>query len=61
MKCPECIKNGEKSCVYIGMRTSTTMSTSCYYDEDGKLAINDPNITTTSYSCSNGHNWMFEY
>ena len=58
MKCSECIESGKKSRVYIKMRTKTCMSVSQYYDEDGKLVVNDPNITTTSYSCSNGHSWI---
>lgn len=55
--CPECKKKGLKSKVYIGSMTSTLMAGSQYYDEEGNYHYNDPNHTTTYYSCSNGHKW----
>jgi len=33
------------------------MRCSPYYDEDGVYHHHDTNITTSSYSCSNGHEW----
>ncbi len=57
MKCPECLKEGKRSRVYVGESSTTAMRTFSYYDEDGEFHHDDPNITTTSYSCSEGHNW----
>ena len=57
MKCPECVKEGKKSKVFIGTSTRTLMYWQPHYDEDGVLHSNDPNKTTTDYSCSNGHKW----
>jgi len=28
-----------------------------FYDEEGKYHDHDPNSSSTSYSCSNGHTW----
>ncbi len=57
MKCPECVKRGNKSKVYVGCSSTTLVGWIPYYDEDGKFVSNDPNTTTTSYSCSLGHRW----
>lgn len=57
MKCPVCVKNKMKSCVYVGGSMSTLMCGQPYYDEKGNYHHNDPNTTTTSYSCSKGHKW----
>lgn len=57
MKCPECEKEGKKSCVYIGGTFVTLMSVFSYYDEDGNHHTHNPNTSTTNYSCSNGHKW----
>ena len=55
MKCPQCQKEGKRSRVSVGPSSTTLMSVHSYYDEDGKFFQDDPNITTTSYSCSEGH------
>jgi len=57
MICPECKKENKKSRVYLGSSFTTLMAPVPYYDEDGRLHVHDPNITTISYSCSNGHSW----
>jgi hypothetical protein len=57
LKCPECIKEGKKSKVYIGCTTSTLIAPVQYYDEDGNYHSSNPNTMTTQYSCSNGHHW----
>lgn len=57
MKCPECVKEGEKSRVYPGVSTTTSMSGERYYDEEGRLHVHDPNTTTADYTCSRGHKW----
>ena len=58
MKCPECIENGEKSCVYPVSTTITSLGGSMYWDEDGELVVDDdPSTGYISYSCSNGHQW----
>lgn len=57
MKCPECITEGKKSKIFPGMSTVTAMYCAPFYDEDGKYHHHDLNTTTTSYSCSEGHDW----
>lgn len=57
MKCPICTKKGFKSYVYVGGSMSTLMYAQPYYDEEGNFHCDDPNTTTTSYSCSKGHKW----
>jgi len=57
MKCSECITEGKKSRITPGMSSTTLMYCAPYYDEEGLYHHHDSNITTTSYSCSNGHRW----
>ena len=57
MKCPECLKDGGRSRVYVDGSSTTLMGTHFYYDEDGDFHHDDPNITTTVYHCSEGHAW----
>lgn len=57
MRCPECDVSGQKSSVFIGLRTTTLMSWQDFYDEKGNFHHHDPNTTSTAYSCSNGHRW----
>lgn len=57
MKCPECKKLGLKSKVYVGASSTTLLAFTPYYDEEGNYHHNDPNVITTSYTCSNGHSW----
>lgn len=57
MQCPECQKEGKKSKVYQGMSTTTLLGWIPYWDEEGKYHNDNPNTTTTEYSCSNGHRW----
>lgn len=57
LKCPSCVSEGRRSKVFVGMQTRTLMAVHTYYDEDGRLCVDDPNKTTSSYSCSNGHRW----
>jgi hypothetical protein len=58
MICPECSVEGRKSKVYPGLSTVTLMASAPYYDEDGEYHDHDPNITTTRFACSNGHDWQ---
>lgn len=37
--------------------TTTLIAHSGYYDEQGKWVIDDPNVITTRYTCTNGHSW----
>ena len=55
--CQECEKAGKASRVYPGVSMTTDMYFRPYYDEDGRLHDHDGNTSTTSYSCSNGHEW----
>ena len=57
MKCPECVKNGDRSTVYPKGGSTTCLGYAPYYDEDGNYHNHDPNHTNYSYECSNGHEW----
>ena len=57
MKCPQCVRDGQRSTVDIGMTVTTAMVVYRYYDEDGNLVVDDPNTSTTMYVCSRGHEW----
>ena len=56
--CKECEKEGKKYSVVQPLYGTTTLmgSSPGYWDEDGKYheSIN-PNYTTYTYTCSNGH------
>ena len=54
-RCPICKKEGLRSGVFLLGCMRTLMATNLYYDEDGKLNFDDPNITTCRYRCSRGH------
>jgi hypothetical protein len=56
--CPVCKLLGLKSVIIEGMTTSTAMGTISYFDEDGKYHYDNPNIYTTNYRCSLGHEWQ---
>jgi len=58
MKCEKCVEAGDKSRVNAHGGTSTLMSYTPYYDEDGVFHNHDGNRRTSHYSCSNGHHWM---
>jgi hypothetical protein len=57
VKCPECVKAGLRSTVQVGYGTTTLLASRPYYDEDGVLHSHDPNRTSQTYGCSNGHEW----
>ena len=57
MKCPVCKEKELKSCVYVGMETSTLLYCAPYYDEEGLYHIHDNNSRTINYNCSKGHRW----
>lgn len=58
MKCPKCEKVGQKSSVQEHGTFATSMFVKRYWDDDGeKIHNHDPNIYSTSYSCSQGHEW----
>ncbi len=60
MKCPECQKKGKRSHVFFYGSYTTLIAAHPYYDEDGNYHANNPNISSASYSCSNGHRWTEE-
>jgi len=43
--------------VYQGAGFSTSMAGQLFWDEDGRRHNHDPNTTTWSFRCSNGHEW----
>ena len=57
--CPECVKQGLKSTISIGMCMSTAMwCGNGHYDENGNFhPPNECNYTSCEYKCSNGHSW----
>lgn len=55
MICKKCQENNLKSKVFAGGCSSTLMTASSYYDEEGKPHYHDLNTTTAEYRCSNGH------
>ena len=57
-KCPLCVEEGKKSKLFChGSMTTLAGGPPNYYDEEEKLHVHDPNRTTRSYTCSNGHNF----
>ena len=54
-RCPICKFFGLRSIVYEGGCWTTLLYSQPFYDEDGQYHHEDPNTTTCSYSCSNGH------
>lgn len=58
MKCPKCEQAGEKSTVFVGGGYTTLMYCAPFYDESGIYHDHDSNITTHSFSCSRGHQWI---
>jgi len=58
VKCPTCEAEGRRSRAYPGITYTTDMYFAPYYDEDGVYHHHDANSRTSSYRCSNGHEWM---
>lgn len=56
--CPKCKKFGLKSRVTYGGSQVTLMNTHSWYDEEGNFHYDDPNITTSSYWCSEYHTFI---
>ena len=64
MKCPVCVRDGERSRVQndgAGSTTTMSMSDESYYDEDGAYHRHNPNISLYRYKCSNGHKFTWKY
>jgi hypothetical protein len=57
MICKECQSRGVKSSIHELGSMTTLMGVSRSWDEDGNERLHDPNVTTTHYRCSNGHEW----
>ena len=57
MICKTCQEKGELSSVYVGAGMRTLLAVQSFYDPEGKYHVHDGNTTTTSYNCTNGHNW----
>ena len=55
--CPVCVNKDLKSTVWAGISTRTAMGWNRYYDENGVFHDDDPNIRTTKWYCSRGHEW----
>lgn len=55
MQCPQCIEEGKRSTIVLGGGSRTLLGWTPYYDEDGNYHSHDPNRTSSSGQCSNGH------
>ena len=56
-RCGLCMVDNKKSKIEIGPSHMTQMGIKRFYDEEGWYHVHDPNIETTNYYCSNGHEW----
>ena len=56
MKCPQCVQEGTRSVVTQHESTAKAPYVPMQWDEEGNL-IGRLNLTSTRYSCSNGHTW----
>lgn len=62
MICQQCQQEGKRSTVTApGCGVTTAMMGHDYYDEAGKYHNHDPNTTSVTYHCSNGHQWISAY
>ena len=57
MKCPECVKVGERSTMQSLGGSTTLMGWAPHWDKDGASHSHDPNRHTSRYHCSRGHHW----
>jgi hypothetical protein len=55
MKCPSCEADGKLSTVTLYGETATDMAIKNFYDERGGLHCHNPNLYTTPWQCSYGH------
>jgi len=55
--CHDCANSGMKSTVTMGHGSITTAYCPPFHDENGSLHTHDSNVSSTTYSCSNGHQW----
>lgn len=56
MKCPECVKLGQRSQVRGGEGTVTShLLVDRFWDEEGATHVHDPNVITSYFDCSEGH------
>ena len=59
MKCEKCVEAGLKSTINAPLGCFVTaMGYYRYYDEEGKYHSHNPNVSTSEYSCSQGHIWI---
>ncbi len=64
MICQQCAKRGLKSTIQepCGGMTTCMAWTPGHYNKDGIwIEHQDPNSTTYSYRCSNGHHWSMGF
>jgi hypothetical protein len=58
MKCSYCLEQNLRSTIHVQGGSTTLMTPTIYWDEDGKSHFHDLNINTSKYSCSNRHCWI---
>ena len=56
-KCSQCVSQGFKSTVEVGLSTIRFVNQQAYYDENGTYRVGDSG-GSVSYRCSNGHEWQ---
>ena len=56
-RCPGCQQLGQRSRVTATSSTTTLLGVHAFWDEDGCRHRHDPNRTTTTFTCSQGHDW----
>ena len=64
MICPECQKEGKKSCVHtdnVIARCAVHYRYDNFRDEEGKEHIHDYEPRWTDYKCSNGHEFRRDH
>jgi hypothetical protein len=57
MICEQCKTECKTSKVCPGVGATTLVYNPPFYDEHGKYHHHDSNVTTSTYTCSNGHEW----
>ena len=60
MKCEACVRDGKRSTVHELSSITTSLQSNYFFDEDGEHHFHNPNVTTSSWRCSNGHEFVRE-
>ena len=58
MICKLCQAEGRTSRIDVRGGPTTAMTSSYFYDEEGRYHAHDPNKQTIVFACTNGHTWV---